>query len=109
VQLVRLRTGKEVPDVLVSTTMLSLKTLLNEHPIAFYELVMLCRDENHVCFGNSGMWLQGEGLIEANGRPHECVQDIVLAAAEGEGLALALRNPLAEQPPETAPTARDAR
>lgn len=37
-------------EPIVKVVMLVLDSLMHDNPIAFYELVMKCRDENHVLF-----------------------------------------------------------
>jgi len=97
---VRLKNGDEVPEVMVKVVMLSLKTLNETYPIAFYELVMACRDREHVLFGNSHEILARLTLIEEiddTGRPriHDLTRSIVLSAAEGEELDMRLVSPVA--------------
>jgi hypothetical protein len=94
---VMLRTGKEAPDILVNTTMLALRTLCAEQPIAFYELVMCCRDREHVIFGDAADKMLGllEGTDAAgHGLVHDAVRDIVLAAVDGEDFNMTLQSPL---------------
>lgn len=84
-----------VPDVLIASTMIALRKLLADQPIAFYELVMLCRDRNHVLFGNSSDKIRSLGLLESNGQPHDAVREITLAAVTGEGFNMVLGDPRA--------------
>ena len=53
-QTVILKNGAEECLPLVNVMMMSLRSLMQENPIAFYELVMKCRDHNHKFFGNVG-------------------------------------------------------
>ncbi len=89
-----LRTGEEVPTPLVGTVMLALETLIEKNPIAFYELVQISRNPKHKLFGNTGDILSNLALIDANGQPCDATRLIVLAATEGEGLALKLVQPI---------------
>ena len=95
---VMLRNGKEAPDILVNTTMLALSTLLSQQPVAFYELVEVCRNKDHVIFGDCASRIERFGLMES-GRVHECVRDIVLSAVDGEDFDLTLHSPLPEGAP----------
>ena len=101
---VKLKNGSEELDVLVSATMLSLRTLMQENPIAAFELVELCRDPAHKLFGNTRSDLEALSLVgrtaDPDGPPivHDSIRHIVLSAAEGEGLELTFGNPLAETP-----------
>jgi hypothetical protein len=93
-----LRNGDEVPAVVVTTTMLSLQKLLAEQPIAFFELVEVCRDPLHKLFGNTGSTLYySYGLATSPaGDIHEMVRSIVLSAVTGDGFNLSLGSPLPE-------------
>ncbi len=95
---VTLRTGVESHGGLVTVTMLALKALMEANPIALYEFVELCRDRNHRLFGNTADILSGRNLIEGDGQPHDATREIVLAAAEGDGMDLTLQSPLVEVP-----------
>lgn len=92
---VTLKNGSEIPEPLVTVTMVSLQDLIKSNPIAFYELVMRCRDRDHRLFGNTGEVLKSFALVESNGEIHDAVRDIVLSATEGEGLEMSLGSPLA--------------
>gem|GEM_PF-4132711 len=50
IETVILNNGAKEAKSLVDITHLSLKTLITDNPIAFYELVMKCRDNNHALF-----------------------------------------------------------
>lgn len=72
--------------------MLSLQSLIEDEPIAFYELVMLCRNPSHEPFGNTGQKLVDRMLVEQDGQPHSSIRNIVLSATVGEGLDMKLVN-----------------
>jgi hypothetical protein len=91
---VTLKNGSEEVQPLVTATMLSLRSLVQDKPIVFYELVMKCRDRNHRFFGSSGQTLTDLGLVEADGGIHESIRNIVLSATEGEGLEMTLGSPI---------------
>ena len=92
-----LRTGEEVPAALVSVVMISLEALMKQNPVAFYELVQISRNPGHKLFGNTSKVLQQFALIEADGQPCDATRLIVLAATEGEGLALKLVQPVRKE------------
>ena len=94
-QVVTLKNGAQEPLPLVTATMMSISTLMQENPIAFYELVMKCRDRNHRFFGNSGDVLQRLSLVETGGSVHTSIRNVVLSAAEGDGLDMCLGSPIA--------------
>lgn len=88
-----LKNGAEEVEPLVAVVMMSLRTLLRENPIAFFELVQLCKDRNHKPFGTTGTILEQTSLIQ-NGVLHDSVRNIVLSAVEGEGLEMRLTSPV---------------
>lgn len=92
---VTLRTGAEVPDVLLRTTAVALRTLMAEHPVALYEAVMVARDKTHEPFGNTGEALRGFGFLDSAGKMHDAIRDIILASAEGDGFDIGLVSPYA--------------
>ncbi len=94
---VQLKNGSREPEVAVRATMVSLRLLMSRHPIAFYELVEVCRDKTHQPFGNAADILKSLGLMEPDGGIHDTIHNIVLSSVTGEGLDLGLASPLAEQ------------
>jgi hypothetical protein len=90
---VTLKNGKSAPDVAVRAIMLNLGKCLEDQPIAFYEMACVCRDREHVPFGNTGEILRSRGLLESSGQPHEVVRDVVLSAVTGEDFDLHLGEP----------------
>jgi len=119
----KLKNGTEEALPLVRITMLSLSALIEKNPIAFYELVMKCRNQNHKFFGNTADELVKLSLVTESGRltsqevisigkrldlkdgdsipeniqyhVHDSIRNIVLSAVEGEGLSMKLTNPIA--------------
>lgn len=100
-QLVTLKNGAQVPQVLVVTTMMNLTRLINSNPIAFYELVQKCRDNNHQMFGNTKEIAVSLALMDRSGSVHRTVKDVVLSAVQGDDFDMTLGNPIA---PVTAPS-----
>jgi hypothetical protein len=97
-QTVMLRNGIEEPEVLVKVTMMSMHDLMETNPIAVYELVSLCRDRSHPLFGNTGEVLKARALIIDSRTVHDSIRNIVVSAAEGDGLDMSLRSPVKETP-----------
>ncbi|MBD3330043.1 hypothetical protein GF354_00765 [Candidatus Peregrinibacteria bacterium] len=94
----RLKNGSEEFKPLVQMTMASLSKLAETNPIAFYELVMKCREQGHELFGNTGEVLQSLALIQdERGTVHDSIRNVVLSAVEGDGLDMTLRSPFAEE------------
>lgn len=82
-----------IDGVLPSTeavTMMSLEMLMDENPMAFYELVEICRDPDHSLFGNTAEVLKDLSLLQPNGTPHDVIRDVVLHHVTGDGLTMTL-------------------
>lgn len=95
----KLKNGAVEAAPLVKATMMSIRSL---DPISLYELVEVARKPDHQPFGNTGEKLKGLALLEpASGgfgpatRMHDSIRNIVLSAAQGEGLELELVSPVA--------------
>lgn len=92
----RLKNGTEELGFLVVATMLSLKNLIGDDPISFYELVMKARDRNHKVFSQHQIdVLTGLSLMDPSGNLHQSVTNVVLSAVTGEGLDMTLGDPVA--------------
>lgn len=94
-RIIRLRNGSELQSGLVSVTLLTLRRLMEERPIDFYELVMKCRDPKHELWDDK--ILKQWSLIEPDGQPHQCTREIVLAAVVGDEMEMRIINPIAEE------------
>ena len=68
---------------LVAVTMLALHHLLEQEPVAFYDLVMKCRDRDYAFFGNAREKLQERALVQPDGTVHSSIRNIVLTAVTG--------------------------
>ena len=93
-KMVTLKNHTEEALSLVNVTMMSLRSLMKKSPMALYELVMKCKDNGHVCFGNTGKNLRNLSLVQANGLVHGSIKNIVLSAVEGDGFDMVLTNPV---------------
>lgn len=92
---VTLKNGAVEAKPLVKVALMSLEHLINSDPIAFYELVMVCRDKDHKPFGNTREKLSALGLWkEYEDRPHESIRNVVLSAVTGNGLEMVLGSPV---------------
>ena len=99
--MVTLRTGTVEVAALVSVITMTLRTLLEENPITFYEAVELARNPHHKVWGASKDELRGLGLcddadVDASNDMfmHSSTRDIILASVEGEGTEMRLVNPI---------------
>jgi len=94
---VELKNGAEEAEALVTVTIGSLHHLIETNPIAFYELVQKARDKDHkIIWGNVSSVLKSLALLSENGAMHDSIRNIVLSAAEGDGLDMALVSPIKE-------------
>lgn len=93
-QPVELKNGQSEAEGLVRLTMISLQMLMERNPVAFYELVMKCRDRKHVLFGNTGKVLEELAMTSSDGSVHDSIRNIVLSAVSGEELNMTLGSPL---------------
>jgi len=94
-QLLKLRNGSEEPKPAVITTMQSLKALFESNVMAAYELRELCRNPNHIIFGDLDDELRALALIQSDNSIHDSIRNIVMCAFEGEGLDMTLVSPIA--------------
>lgn len=98
----KLKNGTEEVSALVAITMLTIRGIWNNlsqgGPIAFYELVQICKDNDHEPFGDMGELLCKSGLVTrfAAGtfEVSTSIKNIVLSAAEGEGFDIQLVDPV---------------
>jgi hypothetical protein len=93
---VLLKNGAEEVMPLVATVMLVLERLVEEQPVVFYELVMVCRDPHHTPWGQTGGELKARELMSPDGHIHNSIRNIVLSAVEGDGLGMQLVNPMSK-------------
>ena len=91
---VTLKNGAQELDIQVRAVMVSLEDLLGKNPIAFYELVMKCRDWNHQFFGNTGRELRDLALVQSDGNVHDSIRNVVLSAVVGDDLEMTLGSPI---------------
>ncbi len=94
IETVILNNGAKEAKPLVDITHLSLRTLITDNPIAFYELVMKCRDNNHELFWKTWELLKEMSFLDVNGNIHDSIRNIVLSATEGEWMDMKLINPI---------------
>lgn len=90
-----LNNGAREEKVLVACLMLSLNKLFTDSPLAFYDLVSLCRDATYdtsYTFAD----LRKLNLVQPAGTVHESIKNVVLSAAKGDGLGMTLGSPVAE-------------
>lgn len=95
-ELVKLRNGAIEARAAVGVIMQSLMMLAERKPVSLYEMVEKCRTPGHKIWGDCGRDLEALSLVSKSGGIHDTVRNVVLSAAEGEGMALLLQSPLAE-------------
>jgi hypothetical protein len=96
-QTVTLRNGSEELDSLVNATMMSLRQMMGDilGITALYDLHQICLGTNYRPSARQLEYLKERCLLQANGRPHDSIKNIVLSAIEGEGPEMTLVSPLA--------------
>ena len=99
-EFVKLKNGSEEPTLAVATIMLSLKHLMKPSEnvgniLAFCDLAMKCRNPDYQVSGQALDTLQRLGLLESDGGVHDITKNIVLSAAEGDGIDMKLVSPIA--------------
>jgi hypothetical protein len=95
-KIVRLKNGAEEADLLVGVVMAHLYDLMDSNPVAFYELVLLCRDPNHKLFGNTPDVLRDSGFVRPDGQVHDSIRNVVLSGVTRDGLDMILGGPVEE-------------
>lgn len=94
---VALRNGTQEAKPLVAVLAMVLPDLMKENPIAFVELVALCRDPSHQLFGNTGEVLRARQLIDTEGKVHDSCRNIILSSVEDDSLDMMLVSPIARE------------
>lgn len=101
--MIKLRTGKMAMVAMVGVLRVTLQELFTKSPLAAYDLVMLSRDPGYaISYEPSIETLLDFRLIAKVGECYlvpDDVQELVLAATEGDGLKMKLVNPLAPPDP----------
>jgi hypothetical protein len=92
---IALKNGTSEQAILVSGILLTLRELMAQNVLAFYDLVMMCRNPNYQAFDANIKLLQESGLLESNRKVHDSIRNIVLSAVEGERLEMRLVSPYA--------------
>ena len=92
---IKLKNGSEEAKGLVAVTSLRVGNLINTNPMAFFELVRVCRDPSHRPFGNTAQVLSGFSLMEPGGTVPQSIRNIVLSGAQGDGMDMAWDDPVA--------------
>lgn len=95
-EVIKLRNGAEEAKPLVAVMMMSLEHLMDERPLALYDLVMKCKDRNYQFFGDNEKHLQDLRLIGSDGAIHDSIRNIVLSAVRGNGIDMVLGSPVAK-------------
>jgi hypothetical protein len=89
-----LHDGSEVLQPIVVGTMMQLERLMKEFPMLVYELAMISRDRNHKLFGNNEEKLKDISLLQADGKPHNAIRDIINNTVIIENDTIRLINPI---------------
>lgn len=99
IQTATLRNGSEEARPAVDMLMGTLLEINNTLPgvLAFYDLVMRCRDKEHPIADAQLDTLRNLGLVGAGEWIHETTRNVVLSAVVGDGTAMKLVNPYQEE------------
>lgn len=90
-----LKNGAEELGSFVEVMLRALSQLMTREPIAFYELVCLCRDSSHEVWPGMVEVLERAHLLKS-GRVHDSIRNVVLSAVTGDEADMALGDPRAE-------------
>ena len=89
-----LKNGAVETGVVVSLVMFSLRTLMTEHPMAFYDLVMKCRDREYEWFHGNEDICKANGLVEQSGGIHNSIESIILSSVSGDANGMMISSPI---------------
>ena len=93
-----LKNGSTEAKGLVAAVVVTIERLMKENPIVLYEMAMLCRDPNHVPWGNSGEALRENTLavcdFDGKWTVDPSIRNIVLSAVTGDGMDMVVGNPV---------------
>lgn len=95
-RMVLLKNGGEAPMSAVTTTMVSLEEMMTGSVptmLAVYDLAEHCKTGAEVT-GRSRELLISYGFMSQEGTVHDVTKDVILSAAQGEGMGFTLINPL---------------
>lgn len=90
--MVKLKNGSTEPQASVVVFMVTLEVIAKTNPMAFYDLVQVCRGVKTVEEIDNKAILEQLALL-ARGKVNPTVKNIVLSGVTGEGLELALSDP----------------
>lgn len=95
-KVVTLNNGRQVPEVIVRTTLLAAMTLIEDpaNYLAAYDMVAMAKEPGYKPYGNNGDVLTRFGLLQ-EGTMHSDVRAVIDATYSFEGLSLIRRSPLA--------------
>lgn len=101
-ELVKLKNGSSEYSKLVVTTILSLETVIDKQPAAFYDIVEICKNPGYELFEVNADYLVSRDLLKRAGygkfKVHDSIRNIVLSAVEGSRVELVLGSPIADAP-----------
>lgn len=93
-----LKNGSKVPAAVVNSSLLVFTVLLNRNPLALYELIKKCKDDSHKLWVGTESVLKNLSLLDADGKVHESICDVLLSAVTNDGLDLAIGSPYKPKP-----------
>ena len=90
---VLLKNGSEEADGMVHATMVVLRGLIRNDPLAMFELVEVCKDPEYVLTPHAKTALTVAAMI-GDGGVRGSIRNIVLSAVSGEGFDAVLGSPI---------------
>lgn len=91
--MVTLRTGRQVPAIVIQTTTVALDVVEQQTPIFLFDLLGWIKNREEptpAAFKK----LRAVGLLDSTGNVHEYTRDVVLASFDGEDIDLARVHPI---------------
>ena len=95
-ELLKLKNGGEAPAAAVWATMTSLKAMMTSGLPSMFAVIELAdhvRRDKRIPDATRALLVQ-RGLMEPDGSIHDIVRDVILSAAQGEGVSFALVSPV---------------
>jgi hypothetical protein len=98
IKMVKLKTGKSVPEPVVATTMMAIKTLVRDSWSTLSELSWLCEDSKYKIHNTARERLKALSLMQPDGSINDDVCEIVLSAViwDNESYTFTIVSPIAD-------------
>lgn len=91
---VTLKNNSKELEIAVKSVMFTVRHLLKQQPLVFYDLVMRCRDREYEMWSETEDGLKKLSLLQPDGQPHGTTKNIILSAVEGDEGDMYIVNPI---------------